>query len=192
MECKSMTKWLARLKQVITSTPLRSLLLPFCILVMLFLVDMIWDSSEQISYLHFITDGLIIGSFVYLVINVWQRYRNDAALHHQTVTKLSQSNRKIKTQSQQIEKLREGITQHIQQVFQDWKLTQAERDIALLIIKGYSLDEIAQFRHKSERTVRDQAATIYRKAKVKNRVELTAYFIEDLIHLDQPDQSSAA
>ncbi len=185
-----MAKSFAALKQIIASTPLSSLILPFCILLMLFLVDMIWDTSEQISYIHFITDGLIIGSFVYLVIRVYVRYRNDAALHHQTVTKLSQSNRKIKTQSQQIEKLREGITQHIQQVFEDWKLTQAERDIALLIIKGYSLDEIAKFRHKSERTVRDQAATIYRKAKVKNRVELTAYFIEDLIHLEQPHPSS--
>ena len=55
----------------------------------------------------------------------------------------------------------------------------------MLIVKGYSLDEIAKLRHKSERTIRDQAAVIYKKANVKNRIELTSYFIEDLINLDQ-------
>jgi hypothetical protein len=41
--------------------------------------------------------------------------------------------------------------------------------------------DIAQARGTSERTVRQQALALYRKAGVAGRAELSAFFLEDLL-----------
>ncbi|MCB9559138.1 MAG: LuxR family transcriptional regulator [Kofleriaceae bacterium] len=62
-----------------------------------------------------------------------------------------------------------------------WQLTGAEREIALLLLKGLSLKEIAGVRETSERTVRQQALAVYRKSGLGGRAELAAFFLEDLL-----------
>lgn len=62
-----------------------------------------------------------------------------------------------------------------------WNLTPAEREIAVLLLKGLSLKEIAAARATSERTVRQQALAVYRKAGLSGRAELSAFFLEDLL-----------
>ncbi|MDX1401845.1 MAG: hypothetical protein R3245_07985 [Kiloniellales bacterium] len=64
--------------------------------------------------------------------------------------------------------------------FQDWGMTDAERDVGLLILKGLSHKEIAALRATTEATVRAQAQSIYRKAKLPGKTAFAAYFLEDL------------
>ena len=65
--------------------------------------------------------------------------------------------------------------------FDDWKLTPAERDVALFLTKGLSTREIAALRGTSEGTIKAQTNAIYRKAKVAGRPQLLGLFIEDLL-----------
>ncbi len=65
--------------------------------------------------------------------------------------------------------------------FTDWKLSASEREIALLLIKGLSIQEIADIRVTKPGTIKSQCSAIYRKAEVKGRNELVAYFVEDLL-----------
>ena len=56
-----------------------------------------------------------------------------------------------------------------------WKggrLSPAEREVGLLLLKGLSLKEVAETRQTSERTVRQQALAVYRKAGLAGRAEL--------------------
>ena len=62
-----------------------------------------------------------------------------------------------------------------------WGLTDAESDVGLLLLKGLSLQEIADLRETSERTVREQARAVYRKSSLAGRNALSAYFLEDLL-----------
>lgn len=78
----------------------------------------------------------------------------------------------------------------LEQSFDDWGLTPAERDVALFAIKGLSVQEIARLRTTSEGTVRAQTAAIYRKAGVSGRPQLISLFIESLME-DGPDPASA-
>ena len=64
--------------------------------------------------------------------------------------------------------------------FQDWGLTPAEEDVALLLLKGKSHKEIAAATGRSERTVRQHAVAAYHKAGLGGRAELAAYFLGDL------------
>jgi len=75
----------------------------------------------------------------------------------------------------------EGLSKSIDQQLDIWKLTRAEKEVALLLLKGYSLRELAQMRGTSERTVRQQATRIYEKAGLRGRAELSAFFLEDLM-----------
>lgn len=53
--------------------------------------------------------------------------------------------------------------------------------MALLLLKGLSLKEIATIRAVAERTVREQARSIYSKAGLTGRAALSAFFLEDLL-----------
>jgi DNA-binding CsgD family transcriptional regulator len=74
-----------------------------------------------------------------------------------------------------------GLGQAIDLQFGRWNLTEAEREVALLLLKGLSLKEIAVVRATSERTIRAQAQSLYGKAGVTGRAALSAFFLEDLL-----------
>lgn len=71
----------------------------------------------------------------------------------------------------------ELITQH----FERWKLTPAEREVALLAIKGFDIAEISKLRDAAQGTVRAQLSKVYNKAGVANRTELLSVFVEELL-----------
>lgn len=85
------------------------------------------------------------------------------------------------------QQLKQGLSDEIETKMQDWSLSQAEREVGLLLLKGLSLKEIADIRQTSERTVRHQSLSVYAKANVAGRAELSAYFLEDFL-----DRSSVA
>ncbi|WP_235871428.1 helix-turn-helix transcriptional regulator [Shimia sediminis] len=69
----------------------------------------------------------------------------------------------------------------LEEKFSEWRLTPAERDVALFSLKGLSLQEIAGLRETSEGTVKAQSNAIYRKAGVSGRAQLLSLFIDDLL-----------
>ena len=74
-----------------------------------------------------------------------------------------------------------GLSQAIASQFRAWGLTEAEADVAGLMLKGLAHKEIAALRQCSEATVRQHATTIYRKSGLISRSQLSAYFLEDLL-----------
>ncbi len=75
----------------------------------------------------------------------------------------------------------EGLAQEIDQQFLQWGLSPAEKEVGFLMLKGLSFKESAEIRNASERTVRQQAQDIYRKANIAGRNEFAAWFLEDLL-----------
>jgi DNA-binding CsgD family transcriptional regulator len=73
----------------------------------------------------------------------------------------------------------------IQRQLSDWGLTPAEQEIGLLLLKGFSHKEIARLRRTSEMTVRQQATAVYQKSGLGGRAELSAFFLDDLLVLEQ-------
>ena len=90
----------------------------------------------------------------------------------------------------EILRLKGHLTQVISDEFEHWRLNPTEKEIALLLIKGLSMQEIADIRHVKEKSVRQQATGIYTKGGVANRHELSAYFIEDLLLPVAPNRFS--
>lgn len=78
-------------------------------------------------------------------------------------------------------KLLRGLGEVIDVQLGRWNLSSAEKEIALLLLKGLSHREIAEMRSTSERTVRQQSLNIYAKAGLKGRSDLAAFFLEDML-----------
>jgi DNA-binding CsgD family transcriptional regulator len=82
--------------------------------------------------------------------------------------------------------LLKGLSVAIDSQFDRWGLTAAEREVALLLLKGLSHKEIAVVREASVLTVRQQARSVYAKANLSGRAALSAFFLEDvLLPVDQ-------
>ena len=80
----------------------------------------------------------------------------------------------------------------LQTHFSEWSLTQSERDVALLAVKGLGIGEIADIRSTREGTVKAQLNAIYRKAGVSGRPQLISLFIEELMGSSLSERSVPA
>ncbi|HED33881.1 MAG TPA: DNA-binding response regulator [Gammaproteobacteria bacterium] len=76
---------------------------------------------------------------------------------------------------------RKTLADVINQQFTDWSLTPSEQEVGWLLLKGLSLKEIAGLRETLEKTVRQQASSIYKKAGLSGRHTFSAWFIEDIL-----------
>lgn len=74
-----------------------------------------------------------------------------------------------------------AFAQLIDAYFEDWGLTAAESDVALLALKGLEVAEISHIRGTAEGTVRAQLTRIYAKAGVTSRSQFVCLFIDDLL-----------
>ncbi len=74
-----------------------------------------------------------------------------------------------------------GLGVAIDRQFDAWKLTPTEREVALLLLKGYGHKQIAGTTQRGERTVRQHAVAVYQKSGLAGRAELAAFFLEDLL-----------
>lgn len=92
---------------------------------------------------------------------------------------LSQLLQQNKTLQMKLDRLGAPFAKALEQQFADWGLSEAEADVALFMVKGLSLKEIAQMRGTSDGTVKFQANAIYKKADVSGRGQLLATLIED-------------
>jgi DNA-binding CsgD family transcriptional regulator len=82
-----------------------------------------------------------------------------------------------------------GLGEEIEKQFEKWKLTSAEREVGLLMLKGFSHRELAGLRGTTEATVRHQAQSIYQKSALPGRSAFCAYFLEDLLPSREHDTS---
>lgn len=94
---------------------------------------------------------------------------------------LSMSQIEVEKWKAESQKHVQGLSQAIDDQLSRWNLSPAEKEVALLLLKGLSLKEIAEIRNTSEKTARAQSLGIYQKSGLAGRSELSAFFLEDLL-----------
>ena len=144
--------------------------------------DLFIDFTTNESKWHIIEESIVISLalalIAYLIINLKQHSLNVEQLRQELKTtehSLEQSNTRIHN-------ARKEYSQVIHQQFDDWQLSQSQQQIALLLLKGLSFIEIAAIRETKEKTVRQQASEIYKKADVAGRHAFSAWFFEDFLN----------
>ncbi len=144
------------------------------------IVDIIDDLHYDTSPGHLVMEGAIVLCAAWGFAALWRQAlgarREARALSEHLVAARADADR----WRLEAEDALAGLSVAIERQFERWGLTEAERSVALLLLRGLSHKEIAAQRDTSERTVRQQALAIYRKVGVHSRSELSAYFLHDL------------
>ncbi|GAB4257339.1 MAG: hypothetical protein Kow0065_06560 [Methylomicrobium sp.] len=154
-----------------------------CLLMLVSItLDFRSDYRDGVSWAHLLTEGVIVMISLVGIVYFGRRcYELAQAKIYLLTQDLAQANRQAQQWRETNRELVAGLAVQIQKQFDIWQLTPAEAEVGMLMLKGLSHAEIARLRKASERTIRDQARAIYRKAGVAGRTELSAFFLEDLL-----------
>lgn len=155
-------------------------------IMVLNLADVVTDIHLGVPTWHIIEEGLIVLAagltMIYLIVEMRSKSRQ---LEQLTQT-LSRADREMANITEEMRKARKQYSEVIHQQFTVWQLTASEQEVAMLLLKGLSFKEIAAVRATREKTVRQQASTIYAKSGVDGRHAFAAWFLEDLLAIDPP------
>lgn len=86
-------------------------------------------------------------------------------------------------QSQSLKFLRGEMENFARCKFDAWKLSPAECDIAMYMLKGLSIADIAAARSTAEGTIKAQTSNIFRKTCVSSRTELMSLFLDEFLDI---------
>lgn len=145
------------------------------------LSDLVIDLSHGSSASHLIVEILVIAMSLSVILWLILHLRSQNRALEQIKQEIA-AEKKHKTQSGAAgQEARDKLGEIIRRQFQYWQLTGSEQEVALLLLKGLSFKEIAGVRETHEKTVRQQASAIYKKADVNGRHAFSAWFIEDFL-----------
>lgn len=145
------------------------------------LYDFSQDLQNGSPAVHLIVEACfsilgLFGSF-WILIQAY-RLRKELQTTKQVLARVSAESANWRHESS---RLMAGLSQAIDTQLVKWNLSPAEKEIALLLLKGFSMKEIASLRNVAERTVRQQTVSIYAKSGLNGRAEFSAFFLEDLM-----------
>ena len=144
--------------------------------------DVLYDYREGASLNHVLMElSIALISFALiasLTVGIWRQTRSNNRLKTE-IASFSESN--VQSVPPALANARHELALVLKDQFEIWNLTQSEREVAMLLLKGLSFKEIASVRDTMEKTVRQQASAIYKKSSVSGRHAFSAWFIEDLL-----------
>lgn len=160
----------------------------FAVIAVLIGIDVVGDRASGTSSLHLGAESVVfllaLTGLAWLwgqVVLSWQRERQLQRRLADTRADVGRLRADAARWRDEAQSLLQGLGEAIDRQFTQWGLSAAEREVGLLLLKGLALKDIAEARGTSERTVRQQALMLYRKAGVAGRAELSAFFLEDLL-----------
>ena len=146
------------------------------------LFDIVGDFFAGTGFSHIAVESVvavaIIIAFAMTVRDILSSYKEQVRIAKENANIQKGVAEKYK---QQNASYLEGLGQDIERYMNEWKLTVAEKEVALLLIKGLLIKEIGEIRGVKEKTIRQQSLSIYKKSGLGNRSELAAFFLEDLL-----------
>lgn len=154
----------------------------------LLVADLVTDQAQHATgLLHLVVEALAalaaLGAAAWVLLTL----RTNRAEVRRLSADLEATQAEATRWRQEAGELVKGLSQAIDHQFDRWELSPAEREVALLLLKGLSTREIGELRSTREATVRQQAQGIYRKAGLVGRAELSAFFLEDLLAPASPN-----
>jgi len=157
------------------------LILVFAIVVVASGADLVADLSHGVDIEHIVKEVVVVSiSTIAIAWLLW-------GLHQQRLEIRSLQQELETANSPQIPakkyvlEAREKLGNVVARQFSEWTLTASETEVGWLLLKGLSLKEIAMVRDTREKTVRQQASSIYKKSGVSGRHAFSAWFIEDIL-----------
>jgi len=144
-------------------------------------IDIYNDYFEGVAGWHISIEAVVA---IIALVAIFYLIRGRFKLQH-TLTREQEFSNELQEEAQKwkqvSEKYVKGLSVEIENQLNRWDLTDAEKEVSFLLLKGLSNKEIAGVRNTSVQTVRTQTNAIYTKSGLSGRSELSAFFLEDLL-----------
>lgn len=141
-------------------------------------VDIFNDYFEGVAAWHISIEAIVAGMALigvfYLIRGRFTLQRN-LEQEKRVSSELQAEAQKWKQVSKKYVK---GLSIEIENQLDRWDLTEAEKEVSFLLLKGLSNKEIAEVRGTRVPTVRAQTNAIYSKSGLSGRSELSAFFLK--------------
>ena len=143
--------------------------------------DLVADLSHGADTAHVIKEAAVVAismiAIVWLLLGLHRQKQEILSLQRE----LGEAQNTRARAAEHVVEARRKLGQVVSRQFVEWELTESEKEVGWLLLKGLSLKEIALVRETQEKTVRQQASAIYRKSGVSGRHAFSAWFIEDIL-----------
>jgi DNA-binding CsgD family transcriptional regulator len=155
-------------------------------------VDIVLDQPRSWLSFHIMFELAFVGLCVAAILYLWLGWSGARRGRDRVQARLAEHDAERDRWRRRATRLLRGLGSEIDAQFERWSLTPTERQVALLLLKGLGHREAAATLGRSERTVRQHAVSVYRKAGLAGRAELAAFFLEDLLlPLEAPSSPEA-
>lgn len=144
-------------------------------------IDLIMDQPERWLSFHVVFETLMLAGALVMATTLWLGWWRSAHSAATLRASLERQREERDAWKASAQAALEGLGHAIDAQFRTWRLTPTEREVALMLLKGYEHKEIAALTGRSERTVRQHAGAVYEKGGLAGRAELAAYFLHDLM-----------
>ena len=145
------------------------------------ILDLALDDPEDLTFAHMMVEGSIFGISLTAFFLLIGRVKSAQSEIKVVSRQLNEITEQAGLWKKRAGTFIEGLGREIELQFREWGLTPMEQEFALLLLKGFSLQEIAHIYERSERTIRQHAGVVYQKSNLSGRAELSAFFLEDLL-----------
>lgn len=143
--------------------------------------DLYLDAPESWLSAHVLVEVALMLVSATVGVVLWRAWRQTAAQLVVTRRSLDAIEADSAAWRRRAEQALHGLGQAINHQFDEWDLTPSEREVALLLLKGYGHKQVAALTNRGERTVRQHAVSVYSKSGQGGRAELAAFFLEGLM-----------
>ncbi len=157
------------------------------LIAMLFLViainttDFLKDILHGDDWLHVTLEMITVFLSLWGIVMIVQQINNRSLRISQLNKEVQKSQKDLALSRTKLKEIGREYSIYLHKQFDDWGLTPSEKDVALILLKGLSFKEMAEVRDTKEKTIRQQASTIYKKSNVSGRHEFAAWFFEDML-----------
>lgn len=143
--------------------------------------DLYMDAPASWLSTHVLVEVTLMLVSATVGVMLWRAWRQTAAQLVVTRRSLDVLETEREAWRRRAEQALHGLGQAINDQFDVWGLTPSEREVALLLLKGYGHKQVAALTNRGERTVRQHAVSVYSKSGQGGRAELAAFFLEGLM-----------
>jgi DNA-binding CsgD family transcriptional regulator len=156
----------------------------FALIAVLIVVDIANDLAVGTTVFHVLFELLLglaaaVGAFLF-----WNRLRSDRQATRNLKRNLQEAHSEATRWQEEEHDLLNNLWKVVNKQFTNWEFSPTDKEIAIYLLKGLSLKEIALLRGTTCASTRQQAYLIYRKAGLGGRAELSAFFLRGLLQSD--------
>jgi DNA-binding CsgD family transcriptional regulator len=143
-------------------------------------VDLALDRPSTWVSLHVLVELTLMTLSLAFSVTLWRAWHRTSRQLRRTERTLAASTAERDAWRKSAESTIADFSTAVERQLEAWNLTPAEREVALMLLKGYGHKQVAARTGRSERTVRQHAVSVYEKSGLGGRAELAAFFLEGM------------